>query len=62
MASKMDTSEPTSPAPRGKSRPQSMVMRPHRSQSRMSVSSRNGRDTQGTRYSDEDGKTAVKVG
>lgn len=26
------------------------------------MSSRNGRETQGTRYSDEDGKTAVKVG
>jgi hypothetical protein len=36
-----------------------MVHRPNRSSSRMSVSSKNG---VGSKYSDEDGKTAVKVG
>jgi hypothetical protein len=58
----MATSPPTSPAPAGvRQRPMSMLpgMRPNRSSSRMSVSSR--RDA-GSRFSDEDGKTAVKVG
>ncbi|KIW06875.1 uncharacterized protein PV09_02551 [Verruconis gallopava] len=39
-------------------RPMSMMVRPNRSSSRMSVSSKNGI---GSKYSDEDGKTAVKV-
>jgi hypothetical protein len=58
----MATSPPGSPAAVGvRQRPMSMLpgMRPNRSSSRMSVSSR--RDA-GTRFSDEDGKTAVKVG
>lgn len=42
-----------------KSRPQSMMMGPPRSRSRLSVASSRGGTTRG---SDEDGKTAVKVG
>lgn len=52
------TSPPGSPAS-GIQRPMSAMMRPPRSSSRMSVSSRAGG---GSRASDEDSKTAVKVG
>ncbi|KAF2431088.1 P-loop containing nucleoside triphosphate hydrolase protein [Tothia fuscella] len=57
----MATSPPESPAA-VKQRPMSTMIRPTaRPSSRMSVSSRNGGPVGGTRYSDEDGKTAVKV-
>lgn len=56
-------SPPGSPIPNGhgQQRPMSMLVgaRPNRSSSRMSMSSRQG---PGSKYSDEDGKTAVKVG
>jgi kinesin family protein 4/21/27 len=56
-------SPPGSPVPNGAGgavqRPMSMLVRPNRSSSRMSMSSRKGPDS---KYSDEDGKTAVKVG
>ncbi|KAJ5894302.1 hypothetical protein N7495_005993 [Penicillium taxi] len=52
----MTASPPASPGPTP--RPISAVMRTPRSHSRMSVSSKHG----GSRASDEDGKTAVKVG
>lgn len=57
----MAASPPGSPAG-GFQRPMSMMMqpRPVRSASRMSVSS--GRQGASSRFSDEDGKTAVKVG
>ncbi|KAK0618768.1 Kinesin-like protein KIF21B [Lasiodiplodia hormozganensis] len=51
------TSPPGSPAS-GMQRPMSAMMRPNRSSSRMSMSSRAGT---GSRASDEDSKTAVKV-
>ncbi|KAF2084446.1 kinesin-domain-containing protein [Saccharata proteae CBS 121410] len=50
-------SPPASPAPSGIQRPMSAMIRSNRSSSRMSMSSRQG----GSRASDEDGKTAVKV-
>ncbi|XPS74971.1 hypothetical protein M3J09_007083 [Ascochyta lentis] len=49
-------SPPTSPPPRGK-RPASAMMRPNRSSSRLSMSSKMG----GSRASDDESKTAVKV-
>jgi hypothetical protein len=58
----MATSPPTSPNGHTMPRPKSAMIRPAsrpRSASRMSSSSKTGA---GTRYSDEDGKTAVKVG
>ncbi|KAL1959124.1 hypothetical protein VTO42DRAFT_2911 [Malbranchea cinnamomea] len=51
----MASSPPGSPAPQ---RPMSAMIRPPRSNSRMSISSKQGG---GSRASDEDGKTAVKV-
>lgn len=51
----MTFSPPQSPTA---TRPVSTIIRPPRSTSRMSISSRPG----GSRASDEDGKTAVKVG
>ncbi|KAK8166946.1 kinesin family protein-like protein [Phyllosticta citrichinensis] len=53
----MAASPPGSPAPSGIQRPMSALLRPNRSSSRMSMSSRPG----GSRASDEDSKTAVKV-
>ena len=53
----MASSPPTSPSV-GPQRPMSALIRPPRSNSRMSVSSRPG----GSRASDDEGKTAVKVG
>ncbi|KAJ5587471.1 uncharacterized protein N7459_003236 [Penicillium hispanicum] len=54
----MTVSPPASPTTGPAPRPISAVMRTPRSSSRMSMSSRHG----GSRASDEDGKTAVKVG
>jgi hypothetical protein len=54
----MASSPPGSPSG-GPQRPMSAMFRPHRSSSRMSVSSKFGG---GSRASDEDGKTSVKVG
>ncbi|KAF1841166.1 kinesin-domain-containing protein [Cucurbitaria berberidis CBS 394.84] len=53
----MTTSPPTSPA-NGVPRPMSAMIRPNRSSSRLSMSSKQGG---GSRASDEDSKTAVKV-
>ncbi|KAK7535510.1 kinesin family protein-like protein [Phyllosticta citricarpa] len=53
----MAASPPGSPAPSAIQRPMSALLRPNRSSSRMSMSSRPG----GSRASDEDSKTAVKV-
>ncbi|KAL4779185.1 hypothetical protein BJX76DRAFT_98355 [Aspergillus varians] len=53
----MTASPPASPTGPGPQRPFSVLMRTPRSNSRMSVSSKHG----GSRASDEDGKTAVKV-
>ncbi|KAF2496213.1 kinesin family protein-like protein [Lophium mytilinum] len=53
----MASSPPGSPAG-GIQRPMSAMIRPNRSSSRMSMSSKHG---SGSRASDEDGKTAVKV-
>ncbi|KAF2401497.1 kinesin-domain-containing protein [Trichodelitschia bisporula] len=52
----MSPSPPDSPAAT-KPRPMSAMVRPNRSSSRMSMGSKHG----GSRFSDEDGKTAVKV-
>ena len=49
-------SPPASPPP---ARPMSAIFQPGRSSSRMSISSKQGG---GSRASDEDGKTSVKVG
>ncbi|KAK8216481.1 chromosome-associated kinesin KIF4 [Phyllosticta capitalensis] len=57
MPAEMAASPPGSPAPSGIQRPMSALLRPNRSSSRMSMSSRPG----GSRASDEDSKTAVKV-
>ncbi|PGH00332.1 hypothetical protein AJ80_09187 [Polytolypa hystricis UAMH7299] len=55
----MTNSPPGSPTPAvGPQRPMSAMIRPPRSNSRMSMSSKHGG---GSRASDEDGKTAVKV-
>lgn len=54
----MASSPPGSPAS-VPARPMSVMIRPARSQSRMSLSSKVGG---GSRASDEDGKTSVKVG
>ena len=48
---------PISPSERPQ-RPMSAMIRPHRSNSRISISSKQG----GSRASDEDAKTSVKVG
>ncbi|KAL4802131.1 hypothetical protein BDV18DRAFT_147567 [Aspergillus unguis] len=53
----MTASPPASPTGPGPQRPYSALMRTPRSNSRMSMSSKHG----GSRASDEDGKTAVKV-
>ncbi|OJD21055.1 hypothetical protein ACJ73_07607 [Blastomyces percursus] len=53
----MANSPPASPIPTGQPRPTSAMIRPPRSNSRMSMSSKQG----GSRASDEDTKTAVKV-
>ncbi|KAL6706774.1 hypothetical protein ACN47E_005110 [Coniothyrium glycines] len=53
----MSTSPPTSPV-NGVTRPMSAMIRSNRSSSRLSMSSKHGG---GSRASDEDGKTAVKV-
>ncbi|KAG5291473.1 kinesin family protein [Histoplasma ohiense] len=53
----MANSPPASPIPTGQPRPMSAMIRPPRSNSRMSMSSKQG----GSRASDEDTKTAVKV-
>ncbi|KAK2782341.1 hypothetical protein FQN51_004656 [Onygenales sp. PD_10] len=53
----MTNSPPGSPTPSGQPRPMSAMIRPPRSNSRMSMSSKQG----GSRASDEDTKTAVKV-
>ncbi|WEW56906.1 hypothetical protein PRK78_002363 [Emydomyces testavorans] len=53
----MTNSPPGSPPRSGFQRPMSAMMRPPRSHSRLSVGSKQG----GSRASDEDGKTAVKV-
>ncbi|PGH16207.1 hypothetical protein AJ79_01976 [Helicocarpus griseus UAMH5409] len=53
----MAHSPPASPTPTGQPRPLSAMIRPPRSNSRMSMSSKQG----GSRASDEDTKTAVKV-
>ncbi|OAX83003.1 hypothetical protein ACJ72_02648 [Emergomyces africanus] len=53
----MAHSPPASPIPTGQPRPMSAMIRPPRSTSRMSMSSKQG----GSRASDEDTKTAVKV-
>lgn len=49
---------PGSPPPGGATRPMSAMVRPNRSSSRLSISSKPG----GSRASDEESKTAVKVG
>lgn len=54
----MTASPPASPTGPGPQRPYSALMRTPRSNSRLSMSSKHG----GSRASDEDGKTAVKVG
>ncbi|PGH32407.1 hypothetical protein GX50_04771 [[Emmonsia] crescens] len=53
----MANSPPASPVPTSQPRPMSAMIRPPRSNSRMSMSSKQG----GSRASDEDTKTAVKV-
>lgn len=57
----MATSPPSSPSPH-QQRPLSAMVRASRSSSRMSLGSKYGGAAGESRASDEDGKTAVKVG